>query len=103
MVRHTPPPEGYFDAFTEEVMAQIKLDQIMPDHNEVIPPAYFEQLPMWFLPRYTEPLPEAGWSLCATFAGWQLQLCGILVAVVMLKYVMPTGLGRCSQGCLYGS
>lgn len=91
VVRHTPPPEGYFDAFTEEVMAQIKLDQIMPDHNEVIPPAYFEQLPDVVLAKVHRAAPGGRMVIMRNLRWMAAAAVLILVAVVMLRYVMPTG------------
>lgn len=89
--RHTPPPEGYFDALAEEVMAQIRLDQVMPDQKEVIPPAYFEQLPDVVLAKVHAAAPGGRMVIMRNLRWMAAAAVLILVAVVMLRYVMPTG------------
>jgi hypothetical protein len=89
--RHTPPPEGYFDTLADEVMAQIRLDQVVTGHKaDVIPPDYFEQLPEMVLEKVHAATPGGRMVIMRNLRWMAAAAVLVLVAVVMLKYVMPT-------------
>lgn len=88
--RHTPPPEGYFDTLAEEVMAQIRLDKTMSGQKDVIPQAYFEKLPDVVLAKVHAASPGGRMVIMRNLRWMAAAAVLIVVAIVMLKYVMPT-------------
>lgn len=87
------PPAGYFDDLQNQVMAQIQMERSMPgESNEGIPAGYFEGLPDVVLAKARGVNGGGGKVVFMRNIRWMAAAAVlVIVAVVMLKYVMPAG------------
>lgn len=87
------PPTGYFDALQDQVMAQIQLERSIPVENKSgVPAGYFDRLPDVVLANAQGTQGGGGRVVFMRNIRWMAAAAVlVIVAVVMLKFIMPAG------------
>ncbi len=90
---HGDPPAGYFDAMQDQVMAQIQLERSLPAQPKAgVPVGYFDSLPDWVLANAKGAQGGGGRVVLMRNIRWMAAAAVlVIVAVVMLKFVLPAG------------
>ena len=92
--RFSAPNEGYFDALTDQVMARIRIEETFgKEERPTIPDGYFDHLPDAVMARIQERSPSGKVVKLYNIRWMAAAAVLILVAVVMLKVILPTNNG----------
>ena len=90
---HSALPAGYFDNMQNEVMTQIQMTRSLPAENRTdIPAGYFDGLPDAVLAKVQVAQGGGGRVVIMRNVRWMAAAAVlVIVAVVMLKFVLPAG------------